>query len=422
MSQHAKASKRSKLYKGFERESLYRAYSALGNVGPHQVQRPLPGIDSVLADALKYANEDKLSTAYITLLSLRQTGQARPTGAQVWVLCDVLMRVASCCPNPRLLIQIAMEWTEETHAAQDWPGYLRAVVRVLNFLDALRDQDDKITALAHQAESVILKEGQGPTVSGIQCMLRIGLSRVKQNYQLAKAAYEWAHEFATGFPACPAALCMSIHNHLALLYRSQGDYVSRVRHLQQAMILSSDQYVAPQDRAGVSLDLALLMFDLRQFEQARKLIDPVLGMLRELVLTPPQQICRVAALDTALRDVMSRDRATLADTHDWRMCNNCGAIAENLAWCACHTVWYCNAECQLSHWPMHKAQCVSCAACGIVKEGMTRCSNCKSVRYCSTECSKAHWRDHKPVCIPVPVPVQVTVSVCKTCNSVNVKE
>ena len=40
-----------------------------------------------------------------------------------------------------------------------------------------------------------------------------------------------------------------------------------------------------------------------------------------------------------------------------KACGWCGRAAENLKKCPCKGSRYCNAECQLKHWSMHKAEC-----------------------------------------------------------------
>jgi hypothetical protein len=51
------------------------------------------------------------------------------------------------------------------------------------------------------------------------------------------------------------------------------------------------------------------------------------------------------------------DRGAINVGHNFRMCSWCGVVSEIIFTCPCDRAWYCNAECQLQHWPTHKPQC-----------------------------------------------------------------
>ncbi len=60
------------------------------------------------------------------------------------------------------------------------------------------------------------------------------------------------------------------------------------------------------------------------------------------------------------------DRGAIDVGHSFRMCSCCGAVSEAIDTCPCIRAWYCNADCQLQHWPTHKPNCAVCFQCSTV--------------------------------------------------------
>ena len=105
-------------------------------------------------------------------------------------------------------------------------------------------------------------------------------------------------------------------------------------------------------------------------------------------------------------------------------CANCEAPSGKVALklCSlCHISCYCDANCQLQHWPMHKLECIqykydnslsqsrpspSCANCeapnGFTCESgqvvLKLCSICHLSPYCDANCQLQHWPMHKFEC------------------------
>lgn len=66
----------------------------------------------------------------------------------------------------------------------------------------------------------------------------------------------------------------------------------------------------------------------------------------------------------------------------------------------CHSVYFCNTECQRKAYPIHKKHCgrnlfLLCANCGsALKEKIFSCENCP-VKFCSEKCKTQLIADHK---------------------------
>jgi hypothetical protein len=102
----------------------------------------------------------------------------------------------------------------------------------------------------------------------------------------------------------------------------------------------------------------------------------------------------------AARQVAAQsDRGALDVGHNFRMCNLCGAISEIVFTCPCDRAWYCNADCQLQHWPTHKPHCSVYFYCSTLLTKVKRCSRCQTAKYCNAACQMAHWGEHKKECM-----------------------
>jgi hypothetical protein len=94
------------------------------------------------------------------------------------------------------------------------------------------------------------------------------------------------------------------------------------------------------------------------------------------------------------------DRGAIDVGHNFRMCSFCGAVSEAINTCPCVRAWYCNADCQLQHWPTHKPNCAVCFQCSTVLTKVLHCSRCKQAKYCDAACQTAHWTVHKECVAP----------------------
>jgi hypothetical protein len=85
-------------------------------------------------------------------------------------------------------------------------------------------------------------------------------------------------------------------------------------------------------------------------------------------------------------------------------CNNChrmnfGGESERLDCSRCNTACYCSAECQKSHWPIHKKSCklITCQRCEKLEttKWFSKCARCQQVFYCGRDCQLTDWPNHK---------------------------
>jgi hypothetical protein len=88
-------------------------------------------------------------------------------------------------------------------------------------------------------------------------------------------------------------------------------------------------------------------------------------------------------------------------------CVNClkynfGGESKRLDCSRCNTACYCNAECQKSHWPIHKKACklITCQHCEKLETTklFSVCARCQQVFYCGRDCQLADWPNHKKDC------------------------
>ena len=80
----------------------------------------------------------------------------------------------------------------------------------------------------------------------------------------------------------------------------------------------------------------------------------------------------------------------------------------------CHTVYYCNKECQQKHWKEHKKTCCAlhdcseqtkhldevsvCSYCSKASNYLKKCTLCYAVQYCDKDCQRKHWPQHRMQC------------------------
>ena len=96
-------------------------------------------------------------------------------------------------------------------------------------------------------------------------------------------------------------------------------------------------------------------------------------------------------------------------------CAQCFQESAKLKACSkCHTVYYCNKECQKKHWKEHKKTCCAlhdcseqtkhldevsmCSYCSKTSNYLKKCTLCYAVQYCDKDCQRKHWPQHKMQC------------------------
>ncbi len=117
-------------------------------------------------------------------------------------------------------------------------------------------------------------------------------------------------------------------------------------------------------------NLADLFADLKQYEEAIPRLEEALaieqgvfGVQHRRTVETVKKLARVHQL------AAQSDRGAIGVGHNFRMCSVCGAVSEAINTCPCVRAWYCNADCQLQHWPTHKPNCSVCFQCSTVLQG-----------------------------------------------------
>jgi tetratricopeptide (TPR) repeat protein len=157
--------------------------------------------------------------------------------------------------------------------------------------------------------------------------------------------------------------------------------------------------------AVVLNNLGVLFYSLKQYEEAIPHFEEVLA-IRRRVFGAQHELTIQVSEDLALNRRLAQqpNRHLLDAGHDFSMCNACGTVKEHMFKCdGCNRARYCDADCQLKHWPTHKPQCDVCLQCATVLTKILHCSGCKKVKYCGAACQTAHWSEHKKDCVAPPM-------------------
>ncbi len=145
-------------------------------------------------------------------------------------------------------------------------------------------------------------------------------------------------------------------------------------------------------------NLARLFADLKQYEEAIPRMEEVLAIEKRVFGDQHERTAQTAKQLAMVRQLAAQsDRGAIDVGHNFRMCSWCGAVSEAINTCPCVRAWYCNADCQLQHWPTHKPQCRVCFYCSTVTK-VKRCSRCQIAKYCNAACQTEHWGEHKTAC------------------------
>ncbi len=151
-------------------------------------------------------------------------------------------------------------------------------------------------------------------------------------------------------------------------------------------------------------NLARLFADLKQYEEAIPRLEQTLAIRQRVFGSQHERSATTAKELARVRQVAAQsDRCAIDVGHNFRMCSWCGAISEAINTCPCVRAWYCNADCQLQHWPTHKPHCTVCFHCSTVLTKVLHCSRCKQAKYCNAACQTAHWSEHKKDCTRRPI-------------------
>jgi tetratricopeptide (TPR) repeat protein len=152
--------------------------------------------------------------------------------------------------------------------------------------------------------------------------------------------------------------------------------------------------------------MAYIHADMKQFELSCVMFQKSIDIWKRTGERDNEKIIK-AEKDLAhmLKQALIVHRENIDVGHAFRICNQCETVSDALEICpACCRAWYCGAECQYKHWPIHKPLCYVCFRCGKVlnrDDIFLRCSRCKTTKYCGSECQKDDWNEHKKTCIPI---------------------
>jgi tetratricopeptide (TPR) repeat protein len=152
--------------------------------------------------------------------------------------------------------------------------------------------------------------------------------------------------------------------------------------------------------AATLYNLANLFANLKQYKEAILRLEDALAIRQRVYGEQHECTVRTAEELARVRQLAAQsDRGAIDVGHNFHMCSCCGAVSEAINTCPCIHVWYCNADCQLQHWPTHKPNCSMCFQCSTLLTKVLHCSRCKQAKYCNAACQTAHWSVHKKECV-----------------------
>jgi hypothetical protein len=144
-----------------------------------------------------------------------------------------------------------------------------------------------------------------------------------------------------------------------------------------------------------------LFANLNQYEEAIPRFEEALAIRQRVFGDQHEDTVTLAKKLAGVRQLAAQsDRSAIDVGHNFRMCSCCGAVSEAINTCPCVRAWYCDADCQLQHWPTHKPHCSVCFQCSTVLTKVLDCSRCKQAKYCNNAaCQTVHWSVHKKECV-----------------------
>ena len=145
---------------------------------------------------------------------------------------------------------------------------------------------------------------------------------------------------------------------------------------------------------------------------------------------PPHKVACGESTETGVDQILENDKAfsqltTIGATAcptkahqesslNHQRCSYCTKTSSKLKRCLkCHTVQYCNQDCQRRHWKDHKKTCKQeaavlsassspvqkCTYCtNTILNAAVKCKDCGIVQYCSQECQEKHRLEHQVLC------------------------
>ncbi len=227
-----------------------------------------------------------------------------------------------------------------------------------------------------------------------------GLDREQERYKEALVIFDKAkavlvqHREGSAYGALLTNMAVC-HRNLQQWSEAVACYKEAVEHLCKLHGNNHPEY------ATTLYNLAVAFAQLKQFDEAIPRCEEALAIFQRVYGDQHERIVQIAKHLAEVRQLGAQsDRGAINVGHNFRMCSCCGAVSEIIFTCPCDRAWYCNAECQLQHWPTHKPQCSVCFYCSTLLTKVMHCSRCKTAKYCNAACQTAHWSEHKKDCVP----------------------
>ena len=255
---------------------------------------------------------------YVVLEELLHGARSRDHAVALMVLCMVHTRLKAF-PAARKAVQEALAIMDELGLQQD--EQYGAMLVALGNVDSDQAQCKEALAIFNKARAVLVQFKRS-TFGAL-------LNSVATCHQ---ALHQWNEAVAS--------------------------YKESVEHHRRLHGTAHPEY------AATLYNLALLFANLKQYEEAILRFEEVLAIYQRVFGDQHARTVQTAEELADIRQLAQQTHRNLIDIgHDFRMCSQCGTVNEEVQVCPCSRAWYCDADCQLKHWPTHKPSCNICLHC-----------------------------------------------------------
>lgn len=191
-------------------------------------------------------------------------------------------------------------------------------------------------------------------------------------------------------------------NDMALCHQKLQQWTEATTCFEECIEYNHEFHIDSSDHATTLWNFGNFYFQLGQYRYAIPILEEGISIWKTILGEQHEiTIYKIKTL-AELQESLQSPHYEAITGYKFKMCSECGEVKENMEFCTgCSKVWYCNKECQLKDWTIHKPECHVCMKCNIVLNRdaeILKCPCCKKTKYCNSECQKEDWTDHQKTC------------------------